>query len=182
MMEQFPEAGYGLCTIPQDDDQMFPYSLSPTDAYISHYIKNSGIFLRAPLSAIIKKEAFVSVNGFANSRMVGDYELWHKLSLSFNVVLMPQGIIWYRRHAGQEMKSHAKFLMKYLEISEHYIKISSLPDLIKFKLDCKINRHKFVKVIKNPMNFSLVKRLQYLTNGNVNLLNLSKAIGNINIK
>jgi len=103
-MEQFPEAGYGLCSLEQDVQKIFPFILSPQDAYKRHYIKNIPLFHKAPLSSIIKKDTFDNVGGFTGKRMVGDFEMWNILSRQFKVVLMPHGIVWYREHSEQEMQ------------------------------------------------------------------------------
>lgn len=104
-MEQFPEAGYGLCSLEQDKTQIYPFQLEPAFAYSRHYFQTQ-LFHKAPLSAIINKDAFTSVGGFTGKRMLGDFEMWHLLSQKFPVVLMPQGIVWYREHEEQEMSLH----------------------------------------------------------------------------
>jgi len=103
-MEQFPDAAYGLCSLPQDDVQIYPFMLSPKQAYYRHYFTNKWIFHKAPLSSIIKKDFFDKVGGFTGKRMVGDFEMWNILSQKYNVVLMPAGIVWYREHNEGEMQ------------------------------------------------------------------------------
>lgn len=104
-MEQFPEAGYGLCSLDQDKDVIYPFQLTPYQAYFRHYFEQQ-LFHKAPLSSIIKKDAFESVGGFTGKRMLGDFEMWHILSQKYPVVLMPKGIAWYRTHDQQEMTLH----------------------------------------------------------------------------
>jgi hypothetical protein len=43
------------------------------------------------------------VGGFPGKQMVGDFELWHILAARYPIVLMPDGIVWYREHGEQEM-------------------------------------------------------------------------------
>jgi len=100
-MEKFPQAGYGLCSLEQDNDRIFPFMLSPQEAYDRHFCKKKPLFHKAPLSSIIKKEMFHQVGGFTNPHGEGDYEMWLSLSAKFNVVLMPHGIVWYRIHDEQ---------------------------------------------------------------------------------
>ncbi|WP_430934758.1 glycosyltransferase family 2 protein [Saccharicrinis sp. 156] len=104
-MEQFPEAGYGLCSLDQDKNQIFPFQLSPQQAYQRHYFQTP-LFHKAPLSAIIKKAAFDKTGGFTGKRMLGDFEMWNLLSQKFPVVLMPHGMVWYRLHDDQESSLH----------------------------------------------------------------------------
>ncbi len=101
-MEQFPGAGYGLCSLPQDRQRIYPFQLSPREAYRRHYIEDKWIFHKAPLSSIIRREAFEAVGGFSGKPYLGDMELWLTLSQRFPVVLMPHGIVWYRIHNDQQ--------------------------------------------------------------------------------
>lgn len=128
-MEQFPEAGYGLCSISQHKFKIFPFQLSPMEAYKMHYF-DTEIFYRAPLSAIIKKEAFDAVGGFTGKPFLGDFELWHLLSQTYSVVLMPIGIVWYRVHEQQEsnkMKADPSNHFQYLLLGETLINSPECP-------------------------------------------------------
>jgi glycosyltransferase involved in cell wall biosynthesis len=130
MMERYPEAAYGLDAVEQNDEKMFPYVLSPSEAYASYYLQGSGIFDKAPTSCIIKREIFSKENGFKSLRMVGDCEMWHRLSLKYPVVAMPHGIIWSRGHADSESgKLMAKpfILYHYLLIRRQYLLNESCP-------------------------------------------------------
>ncbi len=101
MMERFPTAGYGLCSLEQDDDRMYPFLLGPKEAYERHFIKKILLFHKAPLSSIIKRTAFDAVGGFTNPKGEGDYDMWLSLSTRHPVVLMPEGVAWYRVHDEQ---------------------------------------------------------------------------------
>lgn len=101
MMEKFPEAGYGLCSLWPDEKHIFPFVLSPKEAYERHFLKKIPLFHKAPLSSIIKRDTFFQIGGFSNPQGEGDYEMWLALSSKFNVVLMPDGVVWYREHDDQ---------------------------------------------------------------------------------
>lgn len=126
MMEQFPDAGFGLCSLEQDVARPFPFQLSPRAAYEYHYL-GPGLFHKAPLSSMIKKSAFDQVNGFAPIRMAGDFEMWHRLGRQFPVVLMPQGVVWYREHGEQEMNHYSQFHATYIETSLRYLQDENCP-------------------------------------------------------
>jgi glycosyltransferase involved in cell wall biosynthesis len=126
MMEQFPEAGFGLCSLEQDIARPFPFQLDPRAAYQYHY-QGPGLFHKAPLSAIIRKSAFDQVGGFAPIRMAGDFEMWHRLGQQFPVVLMPQGIVWYREHGEQEMNSFSKYYATYIQTTLRYLNDEKCP-------------------------------------------------------
>ena len=126
-MEQFPQAAYGLCSLPQDNDKIYPFQLSPQEAYYRHYFTNKWIFHKAPLSSIIKKEYFDKIGGFSGKRMVGDFEMWHMLSLEYNVILMPAGIVWHRSHDEQEMNDANKFYFDYQDIMFNALQNENCP-------------------------------------------------------
>jgi glycosyltransferase involved in cell wall biosynthesis len=127
MMEQFPQAGWGLCSLVQIVEKPYPFQLSPRSAYLHNY-HTFAIFDKAPLSAIIKKEVFEQVNGFDVSlNMAGDFDMWQKLALSFPVVLMPDGIVWNRVHPGQEMRQFNQYLLQYEEVRIKYLRHPNNP-------------------------------------------------------
>jgi len=101
MMECYPEAGYGLCSLIQDDRRVYPFLLTPEQAYERHFIERVQLFHKAPLSSIIKRSAYDAVGGFTNPNGEGDYEMWLLLSLQHHVALMPDGVVWYRVHDEQ---------------------------------------------------------------------------------
>lgn len=114
-MEKFPDAGWGLCSLGQIVEQPYPVMLSPKESYEFHYF-GRGLFHKAPLSSIIRKSAFEEIDGFSNLRMVGDSDMWHRMAARFPVVLMPDGIVWYREHDSQEINSVRKFLLDYEQV------------------------------------------------------------------
>ena len=88
------------------------------------------VFHKAPTSCIIRKEVFVSSRGFSGKWMVGDVELWHKLSRTYNVLLMPMGIVWSRMHDEQESKKtrdSSSVLLRYSVVEMEGIKHENCP-------------------------------------------------------
>lgn len=128
-MEQFPEAGYGLCSLSQDVFKMFPFQLNPQEAYHRHYFQEE-LFHKAPLSSMIKRTVFIAVNGFSGKQYLGDFEMWHLLSQTYPLVLMPHGIAWYRQHDDQQMNANRSdpFVpFKYLLLAEQMLKAKECP-------------------------------------------------------
>ncbi len=128
-MEQFPDAGYGLCSLPQHKSRIYPFQLSPQETYRMNYFEMT-LFHKAPLSAIIKREAFNAVGGFTGKPLLGDFEMWHLLSQKFPVVLMPHGIVWYREHDEQEMSHHRSNPMepfKYMLLADGLLQSKECP-------------------------------------------------------
>jgi hypothetical protein len=102
-MEQFPEAGFGLSSLPEPG-RVYPVLLQPKEIYLEHFF-GFGHFDRAPGSAIIKKSVFDAVGGFSGKRMIGDFEMWFTLARKFSMVKYPRELVWTRHHAGQEFQS-----------------------------------------------------------------------------
>ena len=119
-MEKFPNAGWGLCSLAQDRSRIFPFELSPADAYRYHYL-GPRLFHKAPLSSIIRKTLFDQVGGFEPHRMVGDFEMWHRLAKVSSVVLMPHGMVWYRFHDQQESNELNAFADQYNSIERRHL-------------------------------------------------------------
>jgi glycosyltransferase involved in cell wall biosynthesis len=120
LMEENPEAGWGLCSLTQIPAKPYPFLLTGKEAYEYHY-GGYEIFNKAPLSAIIRKDAFETVGGFSGIRMAGDFEMWHRMALHFPVLLMPDGIVWYREHGEQEMNNHRQYVTNYEGVRRQYL-------------------------------------------------------------
>jgi glycosyltransferase involved in cell wall biosynthesis len=142
MMEKFPDAGWGLCSMEPDQSRIFPFQLEAPDIYRLHYF-GSGVFQRAPLSSIIRRDVFENMDGFRPFRMIGDFDMWHRLAMHYPLVLMPQGMVWYRRHTDQEMASYDKYLPDYERIKLEHLLSSQCPltpDEIRTVLQSEKNR------------------------------------------
>jgi glycosyltransferase involved in cell wall biosynthesis len=125
MMENYPNVGWGLCSMESNKDLIFPFELTPEKAYEYNYL-GPGLFKRSPLSSIIKREVFEAVGGFRPIRMAGDFEMWHRLAMKYNVLLMPQGFVWYRVHSFQEMNDFHKYAYVYEKLKIHYLKMAEV--------------------------------------------------------
>ena len=129
MMERFPEAALGFASLEQDRQKPFPFQLSPREVYLRHYFDKE-VFHKAPLSVIIRTDAFRAVGGFTGKRMVGDFEMWHIMAARYPVVLMPEGVVWYREHSEQEMQHYrmdARFPFAYLVIATQQLRSQYCP-------------------------------------------------------
>ena len=143
-MERFPEARWGLCSLDQDEKRIFPFVLSPKEAYEYHYL-GAGLFHKAPLSAIIRRDLFQEVGGFRPIRMAGDNEMWHRLAQHHPVLLMQHGIVWYRKHDAQEMTVYHTFREVYRGISNSYLKDK----------DCPLDKQTSLQILRKQQKLAL---------------------------
>ena len=153
----------------------FPYPalLSPEESYKMNYFK-TGIFVRAPLSSIIKKEVFINIGGFTGKPFLGDFELWHLLSQKHSVLLMPEGIVWYRFHKKQESKKmigNPDNEFEYILTGESFIKSLMCPLKIKDK-EKVLNQYKRRKArffLSTLKHHSIKKGWEIKRRGNISL-------------
>lgn len=118
-MDMHPDAALGLVDYSRPAPH-WPEQLSPEEAYARFYAGKTDMFKRSPLSAIIRREAFESVGGFTGKRMVGDFEMWHRIAEQHPVVMIPHALSFYRKHDDQEMSHHRAdpiWAFRYLIIS-----------------------------------------------------------------
>lgn len=113
-MEQYPNAQWGLMSIPQDDDRQFPLLLKPVEIYRRHYFNTNRcvnyphLFHKAPLSSIIKKDAFDKLGGFKHVRHYGDSDLWQRLAMYYPVLILQDGLVWWRGGDNSQESSKRK--------------------------------------------------------------------------
>jgi len=119
-MEQFPDAGFGLCSLKSDSKKPFPFILNPKEAYEYHFF-GPGLFHKGPLTAIFLKSAFDKMGGFKEDRMISDTDMWHRMALKYPVVLMPDGIVWQRRHEEQELSDAHHYIIDSSKIKWNYL-------------------------------------------------------------
>ena len=125
-MEKFPEAKWGLCSLLQDRDCEFPFQLNSAEAYKYHYL-GPGLFHKAPLSSIIRRDLFEEVGGFRPFSHAGDFEMWNRLALKTPVVLMAQGVVWYREHDDQSSNTQHLHAAQYDSIRNEYLSHPDCP-------------------------------------------------------
>lgn len=100
-MEAFPEAGFGLMSNGLPMPAMYPILVQPLEAYRIFFFKNT-LSSMGPSGSIIRRDAFMEVEGFSGKPYVGDSEMWMKMARKFALVRMPLDLIWWREHEGQQ--------------------------------------------------------------------------------
>lgn len=143
LMEKYPEASVGVFSLPQNSVQPFPIILQPCQAYEYNFF-GPGLFHKAPLSVIMRKDAFDEIGGFKPDRMTSDFDMWHRMSQKFNFLLIQDHIVWYREHDAQEVNSKSAFELIYTRIEKNYIIDNNSPltsNQRKLILNRRINQH-----------------------------------------
>jgi glycosyltransferase involved in cell wall biosynthesis len=101
-MERYPDAALGLVHSNPEDESPYPWCLSPEEAYRKHFLAR-GCLSCGPSGAIIRREAFEAIGGFEPKwGVLSDSDLWYRLAAGWPTVLLPPGLVWWRRHEQQE--------------------------------------------------------------------------------
>jgi glycosyltransferase involved in cell wall biosynthesis len=100
-MEANPDAALGLSHSLPEDESPYPWLLSPHDAYQKEFL-GDGCMGSGPTGAIIRRDAFMQAGGFESWGVLSDTECWYRLAARRPLVLVPPGLVWWRRHEGQE--------------------------------------------------------------------------------
>ena len=153
LMEEYPEASVGIFSLPQNYTKPFPILLQPFQVYEYNFF-GQGLFHKAPLSAIIRKDVFDSIGGFRPDRMTSDFEMWHRMAQKFNFLLIHDHIVWNREHDAQEINSRSAFELIYSRIEKNYINDENSP-LNSFQR--KFILEKRIKMFLKQMVISIMK-------------------------
>ena len=101
-MERYPDASMALNHSLPQDDQPYPWYLSPEKTYSKHFL-GRGCLSCGPSGAIIRAESFKAIGGFRSRwGALSDIDLWYRMAAMWPTVLLPPGLVWWRRHEAQE--------------------------------------------------------------------------------
>lgn len=101
-MDKHPDAAVGLAHSMAEDDEPYPWKLTPELSYQKHFL-GRGCLSCGPTGAIIRRTAFEAAGGFRKEwGVLSDTEFWLRLAAQHPVILLPPGLAWWRRHEGQE--------------------------------------------------------------------------------
>jgi glycosyltransferase involved in cell wall biosynthesis len=100
-MESNPDAALGLSHSSPEEIEPYPWRLTPREAWLKEFL-GTGCLGCGPSGAIIRRDRFFEAGGFGNRGILNDTDLWMRMSARWPIVLLPPGLVWWRRHGGQE--------------------------------------------------------------------------------
>jgi glycosyltransferase involved in cell wall biosynthesis len=101
-MEQFPDVALGISQEVAEDLKPYPFLMCPKETFQREFLQR-GVLGLGPTGTIIRRDAFQALGGFTGARYIGDTELWYKLALTYPVVKMVDGLIFWRQHDDQQI-------------------------------------------------------------------------------
>jgi hypothetical protein len=96
-----------------EQSEPYPWKLSPRETWLMEFL-GVGSLASGPSGAIIRRDRFFEVGAFRDWGVLSDTDLWMRLSARWPTVLLPPGLVWWRRHEGQEF-AQSDAAMTYLE-------------------------------------------------------------------
>jgi glycosyltransferase involved in cell wall biosynthesis len=99
-----PAAALGISHSEPEAERPYPWCLDPEQAWRKEFL-GGGCLGAGPSGAMIKTAAFKEIGGFGNWGVLSDTHLWYRLSARWPVVLLPPGLVWWRKHDNQEFRS-----------------------------------------------------------------------------
>ncbi len=103
-MEAHPDAALGLEHSQVQAEQPYPWRLTCEEAYRKQFL-DRGCLSCGPSGAIMRRSAFEEVGQFRAFGVVSDIDMWLRLAARWPVILFPPGMVWWRVHEGQEIRS-----------------------------------------------------------------------------
>ena len=112
-MEANRDAALGLSHHLPDDICPYPWKLSQTETWKKEFL-GDGCLGCGPTGAIIDRERFNEVGGFRDWGVLSDTDLWYRMTACWPLLLLPPGLVWWRRHDEQEFTRDSAAIV-YLE-------------------------------------------------------------------
>ena len=103
-MEASPLAGLGLSHSELEAEQPYPWTLTSVDAWRKEFL-SGGCLSCGPSGAIMRRDFFIQAGGFRDRGLVSDIDMWYRMSARWPVVLLQPGLVWWRRHEGQQFST-----------------------------------------------------------------------------
>lgn len=101
-VQKHPDTAYAL-SYPRPENTERPLYLTSQQAYEQHLVQQQGFFSSGPLLSLIRTDCFREVGGFRPSaRNMGDTILWLELSRRWPMVIVEDGLTFWREHDEQE--------------------------------------------------------------------------------
>ncbi|MHA7943014.1 glycosyltransferase family 2 protein [Formosa sp. 3Alg 14/1] len=99
MLDAFPTSVMA-CARPHWDNMIYPYELSPKEAFRYEFL-GSPILVNGFPDTLIRTRELQAINGFPTDIISGDTHSKRLLACKSNVVLVNQQVSWWRRTPGQ---------------------------------------------------------------------------------
>ncbi|HVF40550.1 MAG TPA: glycosyltransferase family A protein [Gemmatimonadaceae bacterium] len=122
-------AALGMSHSLPEDEKPYPWFLEPAESWRKEFL-GDGCLGSGPTGAILRRAAFLDAGGFHDWGVLSDTELWYRMSARWPVVLLPPGLVWWRRHEQQEFSrddAATTYLEKGFALTMHALSLHECP-------------------------------------------------------
>ncbi len=99
LMDAFPSAGLGISHEPWP--WIAPKLFTPGEAWRAQLSGQTSMLAEGPSGTIFRADVFRAIGGFEARFHTSDAQLTFKTAMSIPVLLLPNGLWWYRHHDSQ---------------------------------------------------------------------------------
>lgn len=127
--EENPDCAF-LISRPEDNRFHYPQKLLPKQIYKLHYLSDKTVINLSLLRTCFNKERLQNAGGFSSKYKAGDDYIRLKLTQEYPIVLIEDGLVWWRRSPGQaseRLKNSYNGFVEPLIIKHHFLAIKSCP-------------------------------------------------------
>jgi glycosyltransferase involved in cell wall biosynthesis len=136
-----PGAALGLSHSESEAERPYPWCIAPREVWRKEFL-GRGCLGCGPSGTIIRRDALFEVGGFGNWGVLNDTDLWYRLSARWPVVLLPPGLVWWRRHPGQEFTRNDADLQYLASGLDMTLAALALPDCPLDENERRLARHR----------------------------------------
>jgi glycosyltransferase involved in cell wall biosynthesis len=102
-MEKYPNVSFGLSSDRKWLDKQSLKIWTPSDLFNAYFFCGK-VIGTPPSGSIFRRDAFIALGGFSGKQYLGDTEMWLKFSVSYNALIFPDDLYYWREHLDQQMK------------------------------------------------------------------------------
>lgn len=126
-LKEFKNAGmvWGV-PVREIDFAVLPYEFSPSEIMRFIYFSFLPFSIMGLAETIFNTKQLQSIGGFSTEFIIGDTYVKRKLALTSNVILIPEGLSFWRRSENQASRRAGKNHLSFLDM--HFINIEILKD------------------------------------------------------
>jgi glycosyltransferase involved in cell wall biosynthesis len=147
-IKKYPNAALFISPTSDKIVEEFPFILSPTQSLRYHFF-SAAILDGGPTCTLIKNLSYKSVGGFSNIRWISDFKLWLELATHYEVVILNQGLVYWRQHEDQQIKTETNNRKEFSFLFDSFFKefIKDIPKELLFEFEKKSILRRYYKSI-----------------------------------
>jgi hypothetical protein len=128
MLEAFPESAMA-CARPYWNNMVYPYELTPNETFQFDYL-GSPVTVNGFADTLIKVPILKAIGGLPTNYISGDTFVKRKIAMYYNILLISNGVSWWRMPEGQassKVRGTLLGILESLKISIEFLSHADCP-------------------------------------------------------